>query len=100
MSAPEGKATSPEESGMHSSAARHEVNVAGVWKKLENKNRKSKNWKFRRWQRLNLLYGYVSSANIIKQANLVALLVGVQHCRAPPWQTSAKKRAERKPAAS
>jgi hypothetical protein len=38
MTAPEGKATSPEESEMHSSAARREVNVARVWKKSEKQN--------------------------------------------------------------
>jgi hypothetical protein len=35
MAAPEGKATSPEESEMHSSAGRREVNAMGVWKKSE-----------------------------------------------------------------
>jgi hypothetical protein len=38
MTAPEGKANSPEESEMHFSAARREVNATCVWKKAENKN--------------------------------------------------------------
>jgi len=42
MAAPESKATSPEESEMHSSAARREVNVTSVWKNPENKNRPQK----------------------------------------------------------
>jgi hypothetical protein len=57
MTAPEGKATSSEESEMHSSAARGEVNATCVWKKSENKNRKNKKWKFRRSQQLSFLYG-------------------------------------------
>jgi hypothetical protein len=42
MTAPEGKATSPEESEMHSSAARREVNATCVWKNRKIKIRENK----------------------------------------------------------
>jgi hypothetical protein len=41
MTAPEDKATSPEESEMHSSAARREVNAMVVWKKSEKEETES-----------------------------------------------------------
>jgi hypothetical protein len=42
MAAPESKATSPEESEMHSSAARREVNVTSVWKKPDKQKSSAK----------------------------------------------------------
>jgi hypothetical protein len=45
MTAPEGKATSPEESEMHSSAARREVNATSVWKKSEKEELEKTNYR-------------------------------------------------------